>query len=183
MATLQSATGGVDLVRRFALRADADGFALVAPLIVRTAASGDSLRQEPMIVETLRRIEEVTIAVAGIGSWDPPSSRLIEAFERREVERFRRQGASADLCGIMVTDDGRVLADSAIEARRIGILPAQLRAIPRVVAIAGGKEKHRAIGAVLRSELVDVLITDAGSASALLARRGRADRWLLPQDC
>ncbi len=169
MATLRSATGGVDLVRRLALHAGTDGYALVAPLIVRTAASADALRGEPMIAETLRRVEDVTIAVAGIGSWDPPSSRLIELFDDREIERFRRRGVSADLCGIMVAADGTLPAPASVDARRIGILPAQLDAVPRVVAVAGGAEKHEAIHAVLRSGLVDVLITDAGSAAALLA--------------
>ncbi len=169
MATLQSATGGVDLVRRFALRAHAEGFALVAPLIVKTAASADSLRKEPMIAETLELVEHVTIAIAGVGSWDPPSSRLIELFDPPEIERFRKRGVSADLCGIMFTADGSLLAVDEVDSRRIGILPTQLRAVPKVVAVAGGTEKQRAIGSVLRSGMVDVLITDTGSARALLA--------------
>ncbi len=175
MATLESATGGVDLVRRFALRAHADGFALVAPLIVRTPAAGDSLRKEPIIARTLGLIEEVTIAIAGIGSWDPPSSRLIESFDRGEARSFRELGVCADVCGIMFAADGRLVTDRHMESRRIGILPGQLRAVPRLVAVAGGKEKHRAIGAALRSGLVDVLITDAGSARATLADAGRVE--------
>jgi DNA-binding transcriptional regulator LsrR (DeoR family) len=169
MATLESAAGGVDLVRRLALRADAEGFALVAPLIVATAAGGESLRREPMIADTLRMIDEVTIALAGIGSWGPPSSRLMESFDDRETGRYVEQGVVADICGIMVRRDGTLLGSADLDARRIGILPEQLQAVPRVVAVAGGREKHEAIPAVLRSGLVDVLITDAGSARAALA--------------
>ena len=170
IATLESAAGGVDLVRRLALRADAEGFALVAPLIVATAAGGESLRREPMIADTLRMIDDVTIGLAGIGSWGrPPSSRLMESFDPRETERYLEQGVVADICGIMVRQDGTLLSSADLDARRIGILPKQLGAVRRVVAVAGGREKHRAIPAVLRSGLVDVLITDAGSARAALA--------------
>jgi DNA-binding transcriptional regulator LsrR (DeoR family) len=69
----------------------------------------------------------------------------------------------------MVRQDGTLLSSADLDARRIGILPEQLGAVRRVVAVAGGREKHRAIPAVLRSGLVDVLITDAGSARAALA--------------
>jgi len=168
MATLESAAGGVDLVRRFALRADAEGFPLVAPLIVKTPEACASLRAEPMIAETLRLIEDVTIAVAGIGSWKPPSSRLIEAFDPDEASTLRERGVCADLCGIMIEADGKVHVTADVEARRIGILPEQLRALPTVVAVAGGAEKHDAVSAALRSGLVDVLVTDAGTARALL---------------
>jgi DNA-binding transcriptional regulator LsrR (DeoR family) len=168
MATLESAAGGIDLVRRLALRADAEGFPLVAPLIVRNAAAGESLRTEPMIAETLDLIEQVTIAIAGIGSWDPPSSRLIEAFDDAEAAELLDRGICADICGIAVDAGGAIADEPEVDARRVGILPAQLEAVPTVIAVAGGTEKHRAIAAVLRSGLVDVLITDAGSARAAL---------------
>jgi len=169
MATLESAAGGVDLIRRLALHAQAEGFPLVAPLIARNAAGGRSLRHEPSIAETVRLFDDVTIAVAGVGSWSPPSSRLIEALGRRKAAALTRRGVCADLCGIMVASDGTVVSDHEIEAQRVGILPTQLRAIPTVVAVAGGTEKTAAISAVLRSGLVDVLVTDAGAARAVLS--------------
>lgn len=83
-----------------------------------------------------------------------------------ELEELRLQGVSADLCGFLFTDEGEVLLQSV--GGRIGISLEQLRAAQTVVAVAGGAEKRAAIAAVLRSGIVDVLITDAGSARALL---------------
>jgi DNA-binding transcriptional regulator LsrR (DeoR family) len=169
MATAESAASGVDLVRRFALGTGAEGLALIAPLIVATAAGAESLRDEPMIAKTLRTIESVTVAIAGVGSWDPPSSRLVASFDPAEAESLLGRGVVADICGIMVGADGALLSPDSIDARRIGVLPAQLQRMPTVVAIAGGREKHHAITAVLRSKMVNVLITDAGAAHAALA--------------
>jgi len=172
LASLESATSGVDLVRRLALRTNAEGLALIAPLIVATSTAAESLRHEPMIAKTLRTIDSVTIAIAGIGSWEPPSSRLMDAFDRSEAEAFQKLGVVADLCGIMIAADGTPLSPNDIDARRIGVLPTQLESVPTVVAVAGGREKHSAITAVLRSRMANVLITDAGAARHALQSAG-----------
>ncbi len=169
MATLESATNGVDLVRRFALRAGAEGLALLAPLIVASPAAAESLRREPIVAETLRGIDDVTIAIAGIGSWNPPASRLMDCFDPREADALLAQGVVADLCGITFAADGALASPDEVGARRIGVLPAQLAAVPTLIAVAGGREKHTAIIALLRSHMVNVLITDTGSARAALA--------------
>jgi DNA-binding transcriptional regulator LsrR (DeoR family) len=51
----------------------------------------------------------------------------------------------------------------------IAITPDQLRAVPDVVAIAGGAQKAPAILATLRSGLIHQLITDEEAARLLLA--------------
>lgn len=173
LATLQSASGGIELVRSFAAKAHAEGYPLLAPVLVRDPAAAESLRGDPIIAETLKLIDDVTVVVAGVGAWgDPCESRMIECFTADELEELRGQGVSADLCGFLFTDEGEVLLQSVVS--RIGIGLEQLRAAPNVVAVAGGAEKRTAIAAVLRSGIVDMLITDAGSARALLraAQRG-----------
>ncbi|MBA2385026.1 MAG: transcriptional regulator [Actinobacteria bacterium] len=166
-ATLESASGGIELVRRFAEKAHADGYPLLAPLRVRDPAAAASLRRDPIVAETLRLIDEVTVVVAGIGAWgDPPASRMAECFSAREVAKLRRQGVCADMCGLLFAADGEALRAWADE--RIGIDAPQLEGVRTVVAVAGGVEKREALAAVLRSGVVDVVITDAGSARSLL---------------
>lgn len=172
MATLESATSGVDLVRRLAVHTGAEGLPLIAPVIVATAATAESLRAEPMIARALRMAESVTIAIGGIGSWDPPSSLLMDSFAPGEAEALLAHGVVADCCGLMITAKGTLVSERAFDARRIGVLPGQLERMPTVVAIAGGREKHGAVTAVLRSKRANVLITDAGSARAALAAAG-----------
>jgi DNA-binding transcriptional regulator LsrR (DeoR family) len=50
----------------------------------------------------------------------------------------------------------------------IGITGEQLRRIPEVVAVAGGVDKAKAVGVVLRAGFVTTLITNASVAQQLL---------------
>ena len=52
--------------------------------------------------------------------------------------------------------------------RVIAITEEQLRKIPEVIVVGGGGSKTEAIRAVLRAGLVTSLVTDSGSARALL---------------
>jgi DNA-binding transcriptional regulator LsrR (DeoR family) len=167
LATLESASGGIDLVRRFAARAQTNGYPLLAPVLVRDVAAAESLRRDPIVAEALRLIDDVTVVVAGVGAWgDCPASRLIDCFDGAEIEELKRQGVSADMCGFLFAHDGSVLHPWA--EKRIGISLAKLEAARMVIAVAGGSEKRDALRAILRSGTVDVVVTDAGSATALL---------------
>jgi DNA-binding transcriptional regulator LsrR (DeoR family) len=167
LATLESAAGGIELVRSFAAKAQTEGYPLLAPLVVRDPAAAESLRSDPIVAETLALIGDVSVVVAGIGAWgEPPRSRMTECFTADELDELRCEGVCADLCGLLFTEAGEVPPHPV--GGRIGISLEQLRAARTVVAVAGGTEKQAAIAAVLRAGVVDVLITDAGSARALL---------------
>jgi DNA-binding transcriptional regulator LsrR (DeoR family) len=61
-------------------------------------------------------------------------------------------------------DEGRIVSAE----RSIALSVTQLRRT-RVIAVAGGRPKHRAVAGALRTKLVDVLVTDAGCARFALA--------------
>lgn len=167
LATMESASGGVELVRQLAAKARTSGYPLLAPVRLREPAAAGAVRRDPVVAETLRMIQEVTVVLAGVGSWDEPAqSRMIECFDAAEVRRLRDRGVVADLCGFLFSAEGKVV--EALEAQRIGITLDQLDKAGTVLAVCGGSEKRRALGAVLRSQMVDIVVTDAGSAEALL---------------
>jgi len=91
---------------------------------------------------------------------------MIECFDETELGALRERGVVADLCGFLFTKEGEVLV--SLECEHIGITFKQLDTTETVIAISGGTEKRQALAAVLRSQLVDILITDAGSAKQLL---------------
>lgn len=96
-------------------------------------------------------------------------SRMIDCFDEEEVRDLKARGV-ADLCDLLLDRDGKFV--DTIQGERIGISPKQLDAAGTVLIICGGNEKRQALDAVLRSGLVDILVTDAGSAAELL--RGAA---------
>ncbi|WP_425569260.1 sugar-binding domain-containing protein [Nonomuraea salmonea] len=59
------------------------------------------------------------------------------------------------------------LVDSPLEERILGIPAADLRRVPRRIAIAGGRRKTAAIRAALKGGWVNTLITDVGVAEEL----------------
>jgi len=171
LATLMSASGGIELVRRFAARAHTTGYPLLAPLLVRDAAAAATLRHEPVVAEALRLIGEVTIALGGIGSWgESSSSQMHECFSSEELEELERYGVRADMFGFLFAADGGLVPLPVGE--RIGITIEQLRATALVIGVAGGVDKREAVAATLASGILDMLITDAGTAAALVALAG-----------
>jgi DNA-binding transcriptional regulator LsrR (DeoR family) len=78
-------------------------------------------------------------------------------------------GAVADVCANVLDSSGREIRAGGLPGRLIAISPDQLRAVPDVVAIAGGVAKAPAILAALLSGLIHQLITDEEAARLLLA--------------
>ncbi|HTV12428.1 MAG TPA: sugar-binding domain-containing protein [Acidimicrobiales bacterium] len=166
-ATMESASGGIEVVKRLASKGRATGYPLLAPLRLHEPAAVDALRRDPVIGETLELINDVNVVLAGVGAWgEPPISRMIECFSEEEVSSLRRRGVVADLCGFLFDGSGHLPGPH--DNHRIGISLEQLDAAGTVLAVCGGNEKRRALAAVLRSGLVDIVVTDAGSAGELL---------------
>lgn len=159
---------GVELVRRLTRKTGGRAYPLHAPLLVRTPAMAEELRGDPSLADAIGRFERLTVALVGIGSWQPPKSSLYGEFTEAERAELAAAGAAADICTIVVDADGRELASAAL-GRTVGIAADELRRVPEVVAVAGGDEKIAAIGAALRSGLVRTLVTDSHTARALIA--------------
>jgi DNA-binding transcriptional regulator LsrR (DeoR family) len=56
-----------------------------------------------------------------------------------------------------------------INERIIGLTLEQIKAVPGVIAVAGGREKYDLIRAALRGRIMNVLATDHATAESLLA--------------
>jgi DNA-binding transcriptional regulator LsrR (DeoR family) len=111
------------------------------PLEAPAVADEQALRRA--VGPTTAIFDEVSLALVGIGArHDAAGHVLVHVFD----------------------DDGRIV--SAEHA--ISLSVAQLRRT-RVVAVAGGRAKQRAVCAALRTGLVDVLVTDAVCATSALA--------------
>jgi DNA-binding transcriptional regulator LsrR (DeoR family) len=161
--------GGVELVRRLSGRAGGHAFPLHAPLLVRTEEMASELRTDPSLSEAIGRFATLDVALVGVGSWNPPRSSLFAELTESECNELRNAGAVADLCSRVFGEDGRAIESSALR-RTVGITVDELRAIPEVVAVAGGSSKVAAIAAVIRSGIVNTLVTDAATAAYLVER-------------
>jgi DNA-binding transcriptional regulator LsrR (DeoR family) len=172
VGTSRSDIGGVELVRRMAARTGGASFALHAPLLVPSVLVARELEQTPSLAETISRYRSLTVAAVGIGSWEPPSSAVQREIGAADGRALIEAGAVADVCGFVLGQDGREVSEE-FDGRMIGITRDQLRAVPEVLAVAGGASKVRAIAAALRSGMISTLVTDSVTATQLLAPRSR----------
>lgn len=163
---------GQELVREFAGRIGATYRYLHAPAAFGTVAARRAMMDEPSIVEALTAARRADLAVVGIGSVVAGSSAAILAAvgaSPAEREAFGRSGPVGDVAGRYFDARGRAI-QGAIDDRILGLTLAEIAAIPTVVGLACGPEKVDSIAGALHGRLVDVLITDAHAADAVLSR-------------
>lgn len=150
IAGLEQGTGPAELALRFAERLGARLHALPAPALPGPAARAALLR-DPAIAPTVAEFDRLDLALMGVGRG--------ESFPRAPA------GAAAHLLTQVVDDDGAPLA---APGAAIALSREQLERT-RVLAVAGGAEKSRAVRAALRTGLVDVLVCDRAAAAEALA--------------
>lgn len=158
------------LAQRLAAGIGASPVLLQAPAIVASVEARRVLSREPLVREALGSFDNLDLALVGIGSMEPSkllasSGNMFTAEERAELSR---KGAVGDIC-FRYFDAQGVAVKSPLMQRVIGIEPATLKDVGRVVGVAGGKRKAQAILAALRGGWIDVLITDRRTAETLLA--------------
>jgi DNA-binding transcriptional regulator LsrR (DeoR family) len=157
----------VETVRAVAEVCGGPAFPIYAPLVLDDADTAAAIRRQPHVAEALRRFDLLTKAVVAVGSWDPPNSQLRDALSARDREALLSRHVRAEVCSTLVDDDGVAVAPDLAE-RSIAVSAAQLRRVPEVIAVAGGRNKALAVRAVLRAGLVTSLVTDVSVGRALL---------------
>ena len=158
----------IQLAQRLATNIGATPVLLQSPAIVGSPEAQRVLARDPMIQEASALFEHLDLALVGIGSMEP--SRLLSRsgnfFSSEELEEMERKGAVGDICFRFFDKSGKPIKSPLVK-RVIGIDLVKLRSCRRVVGVAGGSQKVKAILAALRGGYIDVLITDQNSAKAL----------------
>jgi DNA-binding transcriptional regulator LsrR (DeoR family) len=166
--TLELDVNSLELVRRVAECAGGPVYPLHVPLLVDSPEMADALSRDPHVHGTLQMFDRLTRAVVGIGAWREGESTIRAALPEDLARDLDRSGAVAEVCSIVLNADGREVLADGVPSRFIAIRHRQLRAVPDVVAVAGGEAKATAIRAAVRSGLIHRLITDAEVAQSLL---------------
>ena len=142
-----------------------------SPIMASTPALAAALREEPTIQEVLRQACAVEYALVGIGTPTADATIVHMGYLTGEdSRRLRERGVVGDILGQFFDASGDVV-DLPIHDRRIGIELADLRRIPKVVGVAGGKHKAEAILGALHGRFLDVLVTNELTAIRLLELR------------
>lgn len=160
---------GAEIARRLSLLINARPRVLAAPGVVATPAVRRALLADPQVADTLELASRVDVAVVGIGTLDKHSVVLRSGtiLSPEDIRRLKEKGVVGDIALRFFDRNGEPI-DDELNNRILGITVEQLRALTRVVGVAGGPEKFKAICGAIRGRLVNVLVTDSGTAKRLI---------------
>ncbi len=163
---------GLEILRRVTEVNGGTAYPLYAPMIAPDASAATAYRQQPELRMASERYRHLTTAIVSVGSWHPPVSQVHDRLNKTERQTLLKAGAAAETCALMFDQQGNPV--QGLDDRRIGIPLAELKAVPNVIAVAGGRDKANAIHALLRSGTVNTMVTDIGTAERLIAAHGLA---------
>lgn len=141
---------------------------IFAPLLVESTETREALWNDPHIVVTLEKAAQCDVGVVGIGdAGDDMLLSQLGCCDDGTVRDLHTRGAVGDILGHFFDINGQSVR-CEMDERLIALNLDQLRAIPTMIAVAGGAEKTLSILGALHGSYVNVLITDMESAQAVL---------------
>jgi DNA-binding transcriptional regulator LsrR (DeoR family) len=160
---------GHDLVARFTDKVGGEAYYLNAPYLCQSAEMAKSLLKTKSVRETISIGKKADVALLGVGttSFEHSSFYLAGYVTRRELEDLRRSGGVGDVCGLHFDINGQPACEDFCE-RLVSIHRQDLLSIPVRLGVAGGEGKAEAILGALRSNYVNVLVTDNLAARKVL---------------
>lgn len=158
-----------NLVRLFAGAVGGKYYNLNAPMMVETVETQKALLQEPSIIETLNLARRASVALVGIGEIERALSTVHRSniLDAASIKVLHEQNAVGGICSQYYDIQGRPIS-CQVNCRVVGLDLLSLKDIPRVIGIAIGEYKARAIFGALRGKFVNVLFTDDLTAESVL---------------
>ena len=146
-----------------------DFYPIHAPARVSTPAVRSDLMKEESISHVMDLSKKLSIALVGIGFPNEKSAIMATGFySREEIDSLIERKAAGEICMQFYDKDGDTFSFQQ-DNQVIGLDIAKLCKIPNSVGIAGGIEKIDAIRGAIRGGYINVLITDAECAKALIS--------------
>jgi DNA-binding transcriptional regulator LsrR (DeoR family) len=165
----ESEVHATDLAQRMARNLGCRLTLLSAPGIVDNQHTRSVFLADSHVQSAFNLFPQIDVAFVGIGAPNslPFGFQDGSTLTDDELKKLIQDGAVGDIA-LRFFDSYGQLVDSEVEKRIIGIDLQQLSCIPKVVGVAGGPQKTAAILGALRGRLLNVLITDHITATALL---------------
>jgi DNA-binding transcriptional regulator LsrR (DeoR family) len=158
----------VELVRQISARSGGACYSIYAPQVLPDASTASLLRKQREVSDAYAQFDHVTKAVVAVGSWTPPRSQLYDSLGEAERSALAAAGVCAEVCAVLLDAEGKQVAEE-FSQRCISIGSAQLRAIPDVVAVAGGAAKAMAMRAIIAGGYANSVVVDTSLATAMLS--------------
>ncbi|HHV63190.1 MAG TPA: sugar-binding transcriptional regulator [Firmicutes bacterium] len=147
---------------------NAEVYYISAPAVANSPNSRDIFLAERSVQDILDLARKADIAVVGIGDVGEHATLLQTGYlTLQELEELAGRGAVGEIL-VWHYDINGSLVESPLSSRIVGLSPVELRQIKKVIGVAGGPEKVKAILGALRGRYVNVLVTDEKTARDLI---------------
>lgn len=159
-----------DVVMRLADRVHAPHYPMPVPVISPTPAENAAFHALPPVARVADLARNADVIFVGVGQMSDDAPLLQDGFvTRAELDEMQAAGATGEVAGWVFDRDGNYL-DVGTNLRTGGVRVQQNLTRPSI-GIAAGASKVPAIFAALKSQIINGLVTDELTATALLARR------------
>jgi DNA-binding transcriptional regulator LsrR (DeoR family) len=166
--TRRFAASPFDVIHRLAERTSAEAYVMPVPFFANTEKDRHVLEAQYGVSDVIAMARQAEVYIAGIGEVDRKSFIATAGMvDEEDVEEVMKTGACAEVLGHFFSEDGQHLPNS-VSARAMAPRFADLKK-HRIVALAGGTSKTRAIRAILAHGLLFGLITDEATAKRLVS--------------
>ena len=158
------------IAERMAQRTGGYARRIFSPAVAKSREERDLLVNTPSIASALQDAAAAQTCLFSLEDPSHPDSTLglVGYHSEQDIAVLRDAGAACDLLSISFFDADGTPCAQRVSDRTVSITEEQFRAIPRRICLAGGRTKHEAIAIALRLDLIDVLITDAETATQLI---------------
>lgn len=141
-----------------------------APLIVGSIRLAHALQREEAVANALALAAHADVALVGIGAMDTHGSSgpIFQGWlTRQESKMLLNRGAVGHISGHHFDSEGRHVRTELCD-RVMSVPLERLKSIRTVIGVATGSDKVAAIRGAARGRHIDVLVTDAATAQAVL---------------
>ncbi|WBU61597.1 sugar-binding transcriptional regulator [Paracoccus albus] len=157
-----------DVAEIFARKGNGRMIPLPVPAIVGEAVTREVLEKDRIVADVLRNARSAQVLVFSLGSAGEDSVLMRSGnVLQSEMAALVRAGAVGDILGHFINGRGEIV-DPEIDARTIGLGLSNLRSRDRVIGLAVGPAKYKVTLGALKAGLINVLITDEGTANYAL---------------
>jgi deoxyribonucleoside regulator len=172
MGNIDSCPGpydAVELGRILAKRWNARFYTLNAPGILPDKETCRQFLQLEQISAVTEQLRSATTTFAGIGTLDNSVFLERKALAPEQIEMLRQAGAVGEMLGRFFDADGNE-CDTEFRDRVVSLPLAEMRGLPRVVAVVSGADRAVAVRPAMRAGLINNLVIDQAGAAAILGK-------------
>lgn len=162
-----------EIIYRFSRMIGADRYYLTAPMYTTSTESRVILQAQDFYQDFRKLAVGADLGCFAVGAINSGSTLIREGLPSNiSPESILESGAVGDLLGTFIDIEGNPVGHR-INRQLVGLSLAELTNIKTLALASGGLEKVDAIVGALRTGIVNVLITDAETAAAVLRRQAQ----------